>query len=93
MELNPPKDEVEENQAFFVKSFMSQGTITDLAERRIAFMDENGIDGVISLLQELSQSKSTILVVSHNEYLKSYFTNIVTVVKQDGCSRLEQVVA
>ena len=47
MELNPPKDEVEENQAFFVKNFMSQGTITDLAERRIAFMDENGIDAQI----------------------------------------------
>ena len=47
-------------------------------------LDENGIDGVISLLQELSQSKSTILVVSHNEYLKSYFTNILTVVKQNG---------
>ena len=51
-------------------------------------LDENGIDGVISLLQELSASKSTILVVSHNEYLKSYFTNIITVVKQKGFSTL-----
>ena len=52
-------------------------------------LDENGIDGVISLLQELAQTKSTILVVSHNEYLKSYFTNVLTVVKQNGCSHLE----
>lgn len=49
-------------------------------------LDENGIDGVVSLLQELTQSKSTILVVSHNEYLKAYFTNIMTVVKQGGFS-------
>lgn len=52
-------------------------------------LDENGIDGVISLLQELAGSKSTILVVSHNEYLKSYFTNVLTVVKQGGYSTLQ----
>ena len=54
-------------------------------------LDENGVDGVISLLQELSKEKSTILLVSHNEYLKSYFTNIVTVIKQNGFSRILEV--
>ena len=52
-------------------------------------LDENGVDGVVSLLQELSEEKSTILVVSHNEYLKSFFTNCITVTKKDGFSLLE----
>lgn len=52
-------------------------------------LDENGIDSVISLLQELSQEKSTILVVSHNEHLQSYFSNCITVVKQNGFSSLD----
>lgn len=49
-------------------------------------LDENGIDSVISLLQELAQEKSTILVVTHNEHLKSYFSNCITVVKEKGFS-------
>ena len=53
-------------------------------------LDENGVDGVISLLQELAQEKSTILVVSHNEYLKSFFTNVITVVKKCGFSMLKE---
>ena len=52
-------------------------------------LDENGVDGVVSLLQELAQEKSTILVVSHNEYLKSFFTNTLTVVKKDGFSTIK----
>ena len=52
-------------------------------------LDEQGIDGVVYLLQELAQSKSTILVVSHNEYLKSYFTNTWTMIKQDGYSSIQ----
>lgn len=53
-------------------------------------LDENGVDGVVSLLTELSQEKSTILVVSHNEYLKSFFTNVLTVSKKNGFSRLKE---
>lgn len=49
-------------------------------------LDENGIDGVISLLYELAKEKSTIFVISHNEYLKSYFTNILTIAKKGGIS-------
>lgn len=52
-------------------------------------LDENGIDSVVSLLQELSQEKSTILVVTHNEHLKSYFSNCVTIVKENGFSYIE----
>ena len=46
-ELNPPADEVEANQAAFVDLFVGQGRIVDLAERRIAFMDANGIDAQV----------------------------------------------
>lgn len=52
-------------------------------------LDENGIDSVVSLLQELSTEKSTILVVTHNEHLKSYFDNCITIVKKDGFSYIE----
>lgn len=52
-------------------------------------LDENGVDGVISLLRELSKTKSTIMVVSHNEYFKSFFTNCITVIKKDGFSYLK----
>lgn len=52
-------------------------------------LDEVGIESVIGLLQELSKEKSTILVVSHNQHLQSYFTNVMTVVKKDGFSTLE----
>ena len=51
-------------------------------------LDETGIEKVIELLQELSQEKSTILVVSHNQHLQSYFTNTITVVKKNGFSTL-----
>ena len=53
-------------------------------------LDENGIDSTISLLNDLSSSKSTILVVSHNEYLKSFFTNVLTVTKEGGFSTLQE---
>lgn len=51
-------------------------------------LDEQGVEKVIELLQELSSEKSTILVVSHNQHLQSYFSNVVTIVKKDGYSTL-----
>lgn len=51
-------------------------------------LDEVGIEKVIELLQELSEEKSTILVVSHNPHLQSYFSNVITVRKKDGYSTL-----
>ena len=46
-ELRPPTDEVEANQAAFVDLFVRRGDITDLGERRIAFMDEVGVDAQV----------------------------------------------
>ena len=51
-------------------------------------LDDVGIENVIDVLQGLSNEKSSIFVISHNHHLKSYFTNILTVVKEDGCSKL-----
>lgn len=52
-------------------------------------LDETGVEQVIELLQELSKEKSSIFVISHNDHLKSYFTNIITVTKKDGFSTIE----
>ncbi len=51
-------------------------------------LDSTGIENVVDLLKDLSQEKSTIIVISHNEHLKSYFDNIITVVKKNGFSTL-----
>ena len=51
-------------------------------------LDETGVERVMELLQEISSEKSSIFVVSHNEHLKSYFSNIITIEKKDGFSRL-----
>ena len=51
-------------------------------------LDETGIEKVIELLQELSEERSTILVVSHNPHLQSYFTNSITIQKKGGFSTL-----
>lgn len=51
-------------------------------------LDQSGIESVTELLQELSQEKSSIFVISHNPHLQSIFSNIITVVKKDGYSLL-----
>lgn len=51
-------------------------------------LDDIGTEHVIEVLQELSEEKSSIFVISHNEHLQSYFSNIITIVKEKGCSRL-----
>lgn len=51
-------------------------------------LDENGIESVISLLQELATEKSSIFVISHNPHLQAVFSNVITVVKKDGYSTL-----
>lgn len=51
-------------------------------------LDETGIEKVIELLQELAEERSTILVVSHNPHLQSYFTNSITIQKKGGYSTL-----
>ena len=52
-------------------------------------LDDTGIEKVLELLTELSKERDTLLVVSHNEHLQSYFSNTITVEKKDGFSRLK----
>lgn len=52
-------------------------------------LDQVGIESVVNLLHDLAAEKSTIIVISHNEHLKAYFTNTLTVVKQNGFSMLD----
>ena len=42
-----------------------------------------------SLLQEISNDKSSVFVISHNDSIKSVFTNTITVVKENGYSMLK----
>lgn len=50
-------------------------------------LDDVGCERVIELLQ--NSNKSSIFVTTHNSLLKSYFDNIITVVKSGGFSKLE----
>lgn len=47
-------------------------------------LDASGVDMVMLLLSQLVQKKESIFVITHHEDLKSRFTNIMTVVREDG---------
>lgn len=52
-------------------------------------IDEVGIEAVKDLLLELNNRIPTIIVVSHNNQLSEYFPSTITVVKENGISRLQ----
>lgn len=53
-------------------------------------LDSKNQEAVITYLQtELSKTKETILMISNDEYLKSLVPNIVTVIKENGISRIQ----
>lgn len=56
-------------------------------------LDNAGSEVVIDLLKEKVDNEddpiNSILVVSHQEELKALFTNVITIVKKDGISHLE----
>ena len=51
-------------------------------------LDDAGVEHIMSLLQEISNDKSSVFVISHNDSIKSVFTNTITVVKENGYSML-----
>jgi DNA repair exonuclease SbcCD ATPase subunit len=53
-------------------------------------LDNAGIDCLISLLKQRIKEVPTILVVSHNDELKSMFENIIMVRKQKGISIIDK---
>lgn len=51
-------------------------------------LDEGGIQRVVDLFHEMAKTKP-IFVITHSEWLTSYFEDRLTVVKKDGISSLE----
>lgn len=52
-------------------------------------LDESGVSNVMELIKDISAGKSSVFVISHNEEIKSMFTNVIKVTKEDGCSTVE----
>lgn len=53
-------------------------------------LDEVGCENTIELLKARTDLASSIYVITHNEKLKSLFNNVITVIKEDGFSRIEE---
>lgn len=52
-------------------------------------LDAVGVERVAELLQDVSGQKSSVFVVSHNDTLKTYFENEITLVKEHGKTTLK----
>ena len=53
-------------------------------------LDTVGCENVIKLLKDRLNTVRTIFVITHSESLKPLFENVITMVKEDGVSRLEK---
>lgn len=53
-------------------------------------LDEQGINGILTILKEFSENVATVFVISHNANLAndSIFDNVVTVTKENGVSQV-----
>ena len=70
-----------------------QALVASSAKVNVAFFDEpfESLDGeaterVITLLTDALASRDSVFVITHNEALKSYFPDSITVEKRDGIS-------
>ena len=52
-------------------------------------LDESGVSNVMELIKDISAGKSSVFIISHNEEIKSMFTNVIKVTKENGCSTVE----
>lgn len=52
-------------------------------------LDESGVENVMNMLNTIAGNKDTIFVISHNEAIKSKFSEIMKIVKKDGLSSIE----
>lgn len=64
----------------------------------VAFLDEvfdaldvTGVESIIQVLQELMKERESIFVITHNPELKSFFSNVITVIKENGISSLREI--
>ena len=53
-------------------------------------LDTVGCENAIKLLKDRLNTVGTIFVITHSESLKPLFENVITMVKEDGVSRLEK---
>ena len=53
-------------------------------------LDTVGCENVIKLLKDRLNTVGTIFVITHSESLKPLFENVITMVKEEGVSRLEK---
>lgn len=53
-------------------------------------LDTIGCENVVKLLKDRLKTVSTIFVITHSESLKPLFENVITMIKEDGVSRLEK---
>lgn len=63
----------------------------------VAFLDEvfdaldvTGVESIIQVLQEIMQERESIFVITHNPELKTFFSNVLTVVKNNGISSIRE---
>lgn len=52
-------------------------------------LDEAAIECVATLLTEELKDRESVFVITHNEALKAFFPNVLTVIKEGGMSRVE----
>ena len=64
----------------------------------VAFLDEvfdaldvTGVESIIQVLQELMQERESIFVITHNPELKTFFSNVITVIKDNGVSSIREI--
>lgn len=88
----------EQGRANLVIAFALGDLAALRANKRIPFrfldepfenIDESGIEGVLSLLQEARDKYETVFVITHNDHFKKLFQKEVCVVKEHGFSSLE----
>lgn len=53
-------------------------------------LDQTGVERAVALIQETSQSRESVFVITHNAEMKSYFDKIITVTKSGGQSTITQ---
>lgn len=52
-------------------------------------LDESSAEAVMSLLREEAKVKGSVFVVSHNDWLRPYFSRVLRVTKRNGASTVE----
>jgi DNA repair exonuclease SbcCD ATPase subunit len=52
-------------------------------------LDSKGVENVLNTINQIYDDKTCIYVISHRENIKSHFSSIHTVIREDGVARIE----